>query len=143
MLLCVRSYPQLIHSPGSEISQHFLWYFCNGQRVNWVSMVDSLQLSLILSGIALLASLVALGLLLRGAGPHRHPVLEKRLRELDGELVDVLDSVDKLTKVAKRKYSRDVARKNREQPKPDDMTDEEWKRQMNLGMATGTIRRPI
>lgn len=105
--------------------------------------MDLLQLAVAASAVAVAVSLVALMMCFRGTVPHRHNVLETRLRELDAELVDVLDNVDKLTKVAKRKYSRDVARKNRETKTDPDETDADWVRRMNLEMATGQRRRPI
>jgi len=74
-----------------------------------------------------------------GRSAHRHPGTEKRLRELEAELLDVLDTVDKLTVVAKRKYARDAARDKRK-PNGADLSDDEWKKAMQAKLATGQWR---
>jgi len=61
---------------------------------------------------------------------------QKRLRECEAGLLECLDAIDKLTVVAKRKYSRDAARESRATTKqkdglPDPTTDPEgWKKEM-------------
>ena len=60
------------------------------------------------------------------------------------ELVETLDRLDKLTKVAKRKYSRDVARERRKNGEDsatvNSESDEEWKARMDREYALNRWR---
>lgn len=91
----------------------------------------------------LLSALSVLWAAFGGRSAHRHPTLEKRLRDVDAGLVDCLDGLDKLTAVAKRKYARDVMRTKRAEDKANgQLSDDDWKKQMNLKYALGKAGVP-
>lgn len=86
--------------------------------------------------IAIPAAILALIALWAATRKRAENVSQKRLRELESGLLDCLDALDKLTVVAKRKYSRDAVRASRAAAKqadgtPDPQTDPEgWKKEM-------------
>jgi hypothetical protein len=89
------------------------------------------------SALALAVALsVALVLAFRPSPRHRHTGLTKRVNELELELIECLDRLDKLTVVAKRKYARDVARTK---AKPVEESDEDWKKRKQAEFATSRI----
>ncbi len=78
-----------------------------------------------------------------GKSAHRHRGLERRLKDLEVEAIETQDRLEKLTTVAKRKYNRDAVAAHRERKKNGadvELTDDEWKKQMNLKLATGEWR---
>ena len=85
--------------------------------------------------------LVALWAAFRGRSAHRHPAMERRLRDVETDLLEALDRLDKLTVIAKRKYARDSTRAARDAKKEkansEQMSDDDWKKQMNQKYATG------
>ena len=87
-------------------------------------------------GSGLTAVILALLAVYRASQYPSESGLAKRLRECEVGLLDCLDAVDKLTVVAKRKYSRDAARESRAAQKstdglPDPNADPEgWKKEM-------------
>lgn len=74
---------------------------------------------------------------------HRHRNLETRLSNVETEMLDALDKLDKLHVLTKRKYARDVARRNRSGSDglPDPQTDpEKWKKEMAKRHALGQLK---
>lgn len=67
---------------------------------------------------------------------HRHPKLEKRLSDLESEVLPILDKLESVETAAKRAYGREAQRRRRDSKPngsdlPDPATDPDgWKREM-------------
>jgi len=76
-------------------------------------------------------------------GKHRHIGLEKRVRELESDAVDLADGWKKcltqLKRINQREVMRDRRKAEKENPNADDLSDEEWLAQAQASLLQKTM----
>lgn len=102
---------------------------------SWLTLNATTGALLLSSGALIVSAWVAL----RARPRHRHSSLERELKALQVEMVELLDNQEKLLVMTKRKYGRDAVRNHRAKQKTDSdeqgETDEQWKARMNRNYA--------
>ena len=83
-----------------------------------------IALCLFMSSLGLTLSVYAM---IRSSGNYRNDKLRRKITGVEVELADLRDHFETLARNLKRMNARQAVRKNREQKKNGDMSDDEWR----------------
>lgn len=108
---------------------------------SWISSNGVATLSVVALSLGLIALCLSAWLYSTMRSTHRHRTIEKQLKTLQLDVLELADQYDKLLVLSKRKYGRDSMRKKRTDTPNGEMSDEEWKKEMNKQMALGGLQK--